>query len=239
MIVTCPTCSARYRLSDEAVARGSRLKCGACGERWVPHAEVEPPSEPAPVAPPIDAGEHSLGAPAVAVAEPIAAPKPAFAGPATAPVADEGFAATDDEEPEPSHLARNIVALVAGTALAVAAFGLWGGQIDTSRIPSLAPLVTAFAPQASPLKVALTGVVSPLPSGGQVLEINGTISNTGRSVATVPLLKASLAGAGGPVRRWTISPAAARLGPGEQLSFTSTVTGFPADARTLSVTPGR
>ncbi len=169
----------------------------------------------------------------------VADPTPDAGDTATAPLPDERFAAGDDEEPEHSHLARSIVALVAGTALAVAAFGLWGGQIDTSRIPGLAPLVAAFAPQASPLKVAVTGVVTPLPSGGNVLEISGTISNTGRSVAAVPLLKASLAGAGGPVRRWTISPTAARLAPGEQASFTSTVTGFPADARTLSVTPGR
>lgn len=181
------------------------------------------------------AGEHTAAA---AVATQVAGPPSGDVAIPAAP--DDGFdAAHGDETPAPSTLLRSIVAVILGAALAIAATGLWAGQIDVSRLPVVGPALAALMPAASPLKVTVAGAVTQLPSGGRVLEVTGTITNPGRRVQPVPLLKASLTGPMGNVRRWTISSPVTQLQPGESAIFASTVAGFPKDARTLSVTPGR
>jgi hypothetical protein len=151
----------------------------------------------------------------------------------------EGAGADPDDIDRRSPMLRSIVAAVVGLALAIAAFGLWAGQIDASRIPVLGPAIAGLAPPPSPFKVTVAGKAMQLPAGGRVLEVTGTITNTGTTTATVPFLKASLAGPNGAVRRWLIPAPVERLGPGQITNFSSIVTGLPGDARTLSVTPGR
>nr|WP_310524677.1 zinc-ribbon domain-containing protein [Polymorphobacter sp.] len=263
MIVTCPNCGARYRLSDEVVARGARLRCAACDHRWVPVGEAESVAEPVPE--PVDpddnaalgqvqaqmqAGEaeagrwaardgaaRDAGEAAVPHVRPEAAAPPVAAETMAVP---QAMAPEDDgEAPARSTLLRSILAVILGLALAIAATGLWAGQINVARLPVLGPALAGLIPAASPLQVTVAGAVTQLPSGGRVLEVTGTITNPGRRVQSVPLLKASLTGPTGNVRRWAISPPVTQLQPGESATFTSTVAGFPKDARTLSVTPGR
>ena len=238
VIVTCPNCGARYRLSEAVVARRARLKCAACAHRWVPDEAVEAaeasetdpsPARQAPAAPtPPD--------------KPPAAPPEAGLDPAPvpdepAPVTDD-TAANDDDAPR-SHPVRNAIAVVLALALAAAAAGLWVGRVDPRQVPVIGEQLARLVPTGQPLQVTVAGTVTELPSGGRVLEVTGTITNPGRSLARVPLLKASLVGPTGPARRWTISPPAAQLAPGATVAYSSTVMGFPADARTLAVAPGR
>lgn len=218
MIVTCPNCGARYRLSDEVVARRARLKCAACDQRWVPEPEaeiVEAAPEPLP-------------------------PEPLPEPPAPAPEPEPAWEPPEDEVEEPrSQLVRNIVAIVLGLALTITAAGLWVGQVDASRIPVVGDTLTRLVPVGQPLAITVSGVVTRLPSGGRVLDVTGTVTNCGQARTRVPLLRASLAAPDGPVRRWTIAPPVAELAPGASATFTSTVMGFPPGARTLSITVSR
>lgn len=247
MIVTCPNCGARYRLSPEVVAKGARLKCAACEHRWVAEVQAEPGESPAIVAP---APEQSAPLAAVAplpppvadVLEPVENPVDA-AGPVTA--IDSGADYGDDpgEAEARSHPVRTLVAIILGLALAVTATGLWVGRIDApgdlARIPVVGETLANLLPSGPALKITVAGVATPLPSGNQVLEVTGTITNPGTRTARIPLLKASLVGPTGTVRRWTISPSVAELAPGASATFSSTVMGFPPEARTLAVTPAR
>lgn len=230
MIVTCPNCGARYRLAEDVTARGARLKCADCEHRWVPEAEPDPIAAAPVVLPPPEPE------PPVPVPVPPPVPEPLES-------ATGSFDVAADDGPPPSTLFRTIVALVLGLALAIAAAALWVDRIDPARLPGLGPLVAPLldrlTPPAAPLAITIAGTVAELPSGGRVLEVTGRITNQGTVSVVVPPLAARLSGPLAPVRRWTIAPPLARLGPGESATFTSTITGFPADARTLSVTQGR
>lgn len=147
----------------------------------------------------------------------------------------------DDFEPAPaqepaarSTLLRNLVAVIAGTALAIAAAGLWIGQRNLGEIPMMGEVVKKIAPPV-PVELTIAGTTSDLSSGSRVLEVTGLIINRSKGVVTVPSLAATLAGPDGVALRWTIPPPRRQLGPDQQVAFTSTVTGFPESATQLQV----
>ena len=269
MIVTCPNCEARYKMSDAVLARGARLRCAACDHRWVPPVPTEvspaaavPVPPPRPRAPITEADEEAAFA---AVQEQIRARWQDAATPATPAdpqhqsgeasgdadgdsadyeLGGEPAAATtqaDDSDEAPrrsSAVLRSVIAVIAGLALSVAAAGLWANQFDLAAIPLLGPALAQLTPP-SPLKIDVRGVVTVLPSGRRVLEVTGDISNTGKRPAKVLPLAATLSSPAGTALRWTISPPLEILPPRQKVAFTSTVTGFPADAQTLGIAPSR
>ncbi len=256
VIVTCPNCGARYRLTEAVVARGARLRCAECDHRWVPPPPEITPDEAPPEAPPQNAEAaappaDSGWAPGAAIASSGAAPPadPAVDAPdpavgaVTAILPTAGATAADDpgdagDEPPRSAIGRTILALVIGTALAIAAAGIWIGGSDLAAIPGIGPALARLRPPPLPLKLDLRGEVTVLATGSRLLDVTGTITNTGAAIVVLPPLQARLSGPAGTARRWSIAPPAARLAPGASVAFTSSATGFPADARTLGVTPG-
>lgn len=251
MIVSCPNCDARYKLPDAVLARGGRLKCAACGQRWVPEM-------PAPHPAVTEADEEAAFA---AVQEQISArwAEPAITPRDSAPVAafaarDEtgpdhqadgaGDDATEDETGDETDdaarpaLLRNLVAGLAGLALSIAAAGLWVGRVDVAAVPWLGPALARLAPPA-PLDISVTATTTTLPSGRLLVEVRGIIRNSGRGPAAVPDLRATLSGPAGTALRWTIVPNVRRLPPGTETEYSSTVTGFPAEARQVAITPAR
>lgn len=248
MIVECPNCAARYRLSEAVLAKGARLKCAACQHRWVPtagDARPEPPPPPKPAPKPVtEADEEAAFA---AVQEQLlsrwAEPAPGNTPPVEATLPPPVYATADppdeDEAPvESSSLARSVVAAIAGLALAVIAGGLWLGRTDLGSVPLVGDALASLEAK-SPLTLEVKGVLTQLPSSRRVLEVNGTIRNPGDAPATVAPLSASLSGPKGVALRWTIPAPVAVLPPGQQVDFSSTVTGFPAEAQSLSVSLGR
>lgn len=144
----------------------------------------------------------------------------------------------DDESVESSSLARTLVAGIAGLALAVIAAGLWLGRTDLGTVPLVGDALANLEAK-SPLTLEVKGVLTQLPSSRRVLEVNGTIRNPSDTPATVTPLKATLSGPDGVALRWSIPAPVAVLPPGQQVDFSSTVTGFPANAQTLSISLGR
>jgi predicted Zn finger-like uncharacterized protein len=231
VIISCPNCSARYRIAAAAIPDTGRMRCAACGHRWTlepdddlpvaPSASPEmppPPPEPAPV---------------------IEAPAPAEVVPIEAVPVEAVIAEDEDAEPASSPLLRNIVAIVIGGALAVGAAGLWVARIDLERLPVLGHSLAALAPQPLPLEVSFTARTSTLPSSDRLLEINGTVRNSGQETVTLPDLEVRLAGPGGTLRRWRIAPPVTSLAPRTGVAFASTATGFPADANLVGIRPAR
>jgi predicted Zn finger-like uncharacterized protein len=254
VIVTCPSCAARYRLSDSALERPARLKCAACGHRWMPVAEPTAPAPvvapPPPVVPPPRApiSEADEDAAMRAVQEqirarwqdavtPVAPPLPPgdITEELEPPPAPALF--TEEEEaaaPPKSTLLRNLVAVIAGTALAIAAAGLWVGRQDLGAIPLMGDVMQQIDPPV-PVELTVVGSTSDLSSGNRVLEVTGLIINRGKTMISVPALEATLASPQGVALRWTIPPPRRSLGPGQQVAYTSTVTGFPETATKLQV----
>lgn len=245
MIVECPNCGARYRLSEAVLAKGARLKCAACQHRWVPSAadqRPEPPPAPKPKSRPVtEADEEAAFA---AVQEQLlsrwAEPGPAVSAPTPEPVIAMADPPEPDDEPEreSSSLARSVVAIIAGLALAVIAAGLWLGRTDLASVPVVGDALASLEAR-SPLTLEVKGIVTQLPSSRRVLEVNGTIRNPSDAPATVAPLEATLSGPKGVALRWSIPAPVAVLPPQQQVGFSSTVTGFPAEAQNLSVSLGR
>ena len=76
-----------------------------------------------------------------------------------------------------------------------------------------------------------------MPSGRLLLEVKGVIRNTGSATAEVPDLRATLSGPAGTALRWTIIPHIRRLPAGTETEYSSTVIGFPPEARSVAITP--
>jgi predicted Zn finger-like uncharacterized protein len=226
VIISCPNCSARYRIAATAIPDTGRMRCAACGHRWTLDTDDDLPVEPSasPDVPP----------PPPEPAPVIEAPAPVEAVPVEAAIAAE-----DSTEPASSPLLRSLVAIVIGSALAVGAAGLWVARIDPERLPVLGGRLAALAPQPLPLAVDFTARTSTLPSGDRLLEINGKVRNTGTETVTLPDLEVRLAGPGGTLRRWRIAPPVTSLAPRTGVTFASTATGFPADANLVGIRPAR
>ena len=157
---------------------------------------------------------------------------------AEATVFDEPQVQEEEEPRESSKILRTVIAVIAGTALAIAAGGLWIGRQDLSALPVIGQAINELRP-VSAVKITAAAETTLLPSGRHVLEVNGAIANPGQVRAMVPPLTALLSGPQGVALRWTIPAPVPSLEPGQQVAFTSTVTGYPGSARTLTVKPAR
>lgn len=146
----------------------------------------------------------------------------------------------EDEEEQPrSRLLATLVAIIVGLALSLAAAGLWLGDVrsaDVARLPIIGPQLATMTPAPSRLRIDVKGVMTQLDSGGLVLQVNGSITNAGKTAQTLPRLLAVLSGPRGVALRWTVAPPVASLPAGRSVPFESVVTNFPADARSLSIT---
>jgi predicted Zn finger-like uncharacterized protein len=222
VIISCPNCSARYRLAATVIADNTRMRCAACDHRWT-----------------LEADDEVLPEPSAAPAAP--APEPAsIAGSPVAETPKITESAEDDvDAPERSPLLRTLAAIVIGGALMIAAAGLWVARIDPENLPVLGDQLAALAPQPLPLAVTFAAKTTILPSGDRLLEINGSVRNTGKTPVTLPDLEARLAGPGGTVRRWRIAAPLDSLDAGGKVAFGSTATGFPADATLVGIRPAR
>jgi hypothetical protein len=136
-------------------------------------------------------------------------------------------------------LGRNLVAAALSTALALAAAALWITRIDPAELPVLGDSIAGLAPPPLPASIAFTATTTQLPSGEPLLEIRGSVRNTGAAAIRLSGLEARLAGPQGTVRRWRIALPKPELRPGESTGFVTTATAFPANATLVGIRPAR
>lgn len=218
MIVTCPKCTAQYRLDVSVVMRRPKLKCADCGLRWVPDEEIDEDEAVAAVQEEVRAARNPPPAP-----DPEPESEPAVADLPPPP------------EPERLPWGKWLVAIVVGAAFTTASVGLWVGRIEPEALPGVGDLIAQVVPPPPQLDVAVTAQVTRLPDGGAILEATGTIANPGRVTVAVPPLRASLMSGGAVAREWTIPAPAGTIAPGNRLAFASTITDVPAGPITVQV----
>jgi predicted Zn finger-like uncharacterized protein len=239
MILTCPSCRARYEVPDSAVGAGGRkVRCAKCRFSWVQEASEEsfapgepavPPRSPEPSPPVEDSLPPAPPPPAVA---PDPVPEPAVEEPEEEAPAewDGGYEA--DEPRRPRRLRFwPIVAVVAallivGAAAAVYAFG-WA---------EIGPRLGFASANADSL--AISGRVSrePGPPNTELLTVTGEIRNLTEDVQRVPQIRAELLdGTGQVVYSWSIAPPRAELQPREAVTFYSASTDVPPGGQNLNL----
>lgn len=241
MILTCPSCRARYEVPDGSIRPGGRkVRCAKCrfswhqegpeeslapGEPSAPTRAVEPPvEETMPPPPPLDAEREPEPEPEVDETEPDTPPE----------WADADETEIEADEPRPRRRRRGlwpIVAIVAallivGAAAAVYAFG-WPEISERLGLTS-----------ASEERLAITGRVSreQLPTDTELLTVTGEIRNLTDEVQRVPQIRADLLDANGQVvYTWPIAPPRAQLQPRETVAFNSATTDVPRGGQSLSL----
>ena len=239
MILTCPSCQARYVVPDSAIgASGRKVRCAACRHSWFQDppslssgetvADLPPPppsfATPMPRAappPPIERRAHER-------AEPVQASRPEWDRPP--PAEERSFRPRRN----PARM-LNIIAVVAAILLvaaivAVSVYGLpsvgrWTG------IPVQGSDALSFADQSVR--------TNRLAGGNAVLEVSGAIVNQTDQIQRVPQILAELKdGDGRVIYSWSIAPPVGELQPRGRIPFNSANIGVPRGGRQVTLTFG-
>ncbi|MBY6263825.1 hypothetical protein EI613_18160 [Azospirillum sp. 412522] len=202
MIVSCPTCSTRYTLSDESLGQdGRKVRCARCGHTWW---QMPDRSELEPVVPDALTELRPAKAAKTATKSKIKPPRAPRAKPARSTVV--GFAL--------------LGVLVTGSAAAA----YFARDAIVRSWPPAALLYETIGMPAEPtgFGLELRGIRSEqkVEGGKTVLLLDGEVANTTDAERTLPPLRVITFG---PERKllqsWTIEPSAETLGPGAAANF--------------------
>lgn len=229
MIVTCPSCSTRYKLDPAQFGpEGRRVRCTRCGHVWsqmpaddLPRAvALGPATEAAP--------DNALGArPDLTAGERFS----------------EGHGGAG-RRPPPAAARRSggrsgwlvLIAIVA----AVVAAGVRARETVVRAWPPAERLYAAVGlhvvKPGEGLTIKVTEHQRNVEGKTAVLIVKGEVTNTTGDVRDVPKLRASLRNANGAViKSWTFSTAQARLLPGETAPFVTRIEDPAAEASALNI----
>lgn len=248
MILTCPSCRARYVVPDSAIGAGGRkVRCAKCRFSW--HQEG-PELSLAPGEPSIPLREAVVEPPAE---EPAPAPRRGAARPPEPVQEDEPETATEDAEegPPPDWVGeheplaeeepeqpRRRGAWLWTTIAIVTALLIVGGAaaVYFTGWPQISERLGLAAGTAQ--RLAISGRVSreQLPTNTELLTVTGEIRNLTDEVQRVPQIRADLLDANGRVvYSWAIAPPRTQIQPGETISFNSASTDAPSGGQSLSL----
>lgn len=237
MILSCPSCDARYVVPDSAIGpSGRKVRCASCRFSWFQEPapldlKTTAPPPPAAVVPinreerPAEAREEVRQAPPMPEEERFV--------PDQAPEPDEYV--EDDYRPRRNRarlwliLAMVAAVLMIGAIAAIQYFGL----------PELGQRIGI--PVQAGQSLVLTGTADRrwLASGNELLEVRGEISNPTDETQTVPQIRAELKdGQGRVVYGWSIAPPVRAIQPGGRVNFDSAERDVPRGGRILSLTFG-
>ncbi len=218
MILSCPSCSARFVVDARALRPSGRVvKCGKCAHQW--REEAPPPEDTLPAA---DAAD--------ALVPPPLEPPQSFRRRANLPAF-----------PQPPKRRRpGVIALALVASILVAALGiLWFGRAPLVELwPAAAELYAAIGlaegdkePPVLGEGLQLDQVTPRRTTEGNVpyLVIEGEVVNSSETTREVPRMVALLSDTNDEVvQHWTFSVEARQLGPGERVPF-STRLANPSD----------
>jgi predicted Zn finger-like uncharacterized protein len=218
MIVTCPSCDAKYRVDAAALdARGGRAKCASCGHVWTVQDEALTLSEPVSAPAPKPAPEP----------EPQPEPEPA---PSLREKPHAAIRAREDARRRKARLAAEgagWAGVAACLAVALAAAVLF--RVDVVETwPRSAGAYAAVGLPVNPVGLEVFELEARLAEedGAPVLIVEGEVRNvTGRD-RPAPPLRAQVLGADGSVlAEWSVMLESAAFEPGSAERFRTT---FPA-----------
>lgn len=222
MIVTCPSCDAKYRVEPAALeARGGRVRCASCGHGWQVEAEAltlsEPAERPAPAAP-----------------EPVPAPS----------LRDKPAAAIRARSEARRRKARVAMEGVGWAGVAAAFAVVLGGAVlmradVVSAFPRAAGAYAAIGLEANPLGLAvedLTASFEDADDGTPALVVEGVVRNTtGRMRRTAPLKAMALDTEGQVLAEWVVMLESTALPGGGAERFRTLMTAPPDAAVRVEV----
>lgn len=229
MILSCPSCRARYVVPDSAIGPvGRKVRCASCRHSWFQEAtQPEPELPPAPPAPSPEPPPFVSPPPQ---AEPAAEREPA------PPEWEQNDAFGRDPPFRPRRNRARMwtwAAIVAALlmSLAVAAIYLFG-------LPDFGQRIGIPVQSADALAIVDENAETRrLERGNDVLEVSGAIVNQTEEVQRVPQLRAELKdGQGRTVYSWSIAPPVRELQPRGRVAFNSANVGVPRGGRVLSLT---
>ncbi len=231
MIITCPSCSARFRVADQAIGlEGRVVRCGRCAYSWhqMPPSAEPPPLELDDALP--DAGllGHGRGAPvAPPLDEPDLPPEPRFEPRPRAEMA------RGEEPAYRPRRRRGGGGLLLGWLLFFLVLGalLGGGWYWRDKVvaavPELAKLyawlgVEVAAPVEGRLEIATYTFGRRLVDSERKLAVAGEIVNRGAKELAVPTLRVRvLDQSGNELMTWDFEAEARTLAPGATTRFES------------------
>lgn len=259
MILSCPSCGARFRIDAAKLSPGGRsVRCSKCHHTWhaaPPEAEAAADAQAATAQPTGAPSDISQAEDATAGRAPEPDPLPrALRGESEhdAPPADEhepfgadrrrralhADRAAEDARRRPSPVGWLVFLMVVAAIVA----GLWFGRNElVARVPQAAGLyemvgipVNAVAPDLELRDVTRRRTVA---DGENLLVIEGRIVNTANATREVPQMRVVLFDAAGvELSSWTFGPEAKTLPPRGETFFSTSRADPPQAARELSLT---
>jgi predicted Zn finger-like uncharacterized protein len=248
MILTCPACKTRYSAdANNFPAEGRDVRCARCGHVWhqaPPVADLDPgifedgvDSEPAPGPheETVDEIRRRQEKEAEAAAARRARLRDAMAPPPTEP---------EDTTPPLWQVAVGKAIVGAGWlgVMAIVLAAGWAALIYrpllTQYWPQSASLYATIGmkPDIAALKFATVNYRSAQEDGQPVLTVTGTLVNDSTKEMSVPPIRVALIDAGmHELYRWTFSPAALTLAPGQSTHFSTRISSPPTNARHLEL----
>lgn len=214
MIVTCPSCDAKYRAEPEALARrGGRVRCAGCGHVWTVEDEALVLGEPAETIQPLPEEPKK---PHEVIRERASARR------AKARLATEGAG----------------WAGVAALFLIVMA-GAWLFRVDVVQtFPRAASVYASIGVPVNPhgIEVRELSIERTDEDGTPALAIEGAVVNiTGRAHDTLPLRAALLDADGATLVEWTILLESPQLEAGALERFRTLLPDAPEDGTEVLV----
>lgn len=233
MIITCPSCSSRYKVDPAKFGDGGRkVRCSNCDHVW----RVLPPDD----LPRRLTAEPSLSsAGAQNSAMETGSGRPGRAGRRTEAVARPASSGRPGQKATGRRSRAGWVALVVFMAALVAGVVL-GREAVVQAWPPAARLYSALGLQpalpGAGLDIRITSHDRTVVDDRPVLVVRGEVTNTTGDVVTVPKLEAVLRdGEGARLRAWTFAAAQTRLLPGETAPFSTQIEEPPSGAAALNI----
>src|SRR5260221_5406687 len=234
MILTCPSCSTRYKADSARFAPpGRNVRCAKCLHVWfqpAPEQELEPeperviaPPEPAPAA----GASHS----------PLTGAPPGGFG--AEPADDRVFPADEEDRPLGVRIAQSGGWLV--LFLLVASIGSASVQYRQAIANLWPPSASIYAVIGMPVNVrgiALVDVAyqQAVEDGQQVLSVSGKVVNISDRGLPVPVIRVVLTDqAKHELYHWTFDVGVPTLKPGGQSPFVTRLSSPPPDARNVDI----